>query len=130
MREIHVDQVRDTLAELCIQATHVLPEDVREGLRKAEATERAPLGKQILIELIENFNIAEREMVPLCQDTGTTVVFIELGQDLHVVGGSLEEAIHAGVGQGYTAGFMRASMVAHPLTSRANTGNNTPAVIH
>ncbi len=130
MREIHVDKIRDTLAELCIQATHVLPEDVREGLRKAEATERAPLGKQILIELIENFNIAEREMVPLCQDTGTTVVFIELGQDVHVTGGSLEEAIHAGVAAGYTSGYMRASMVAHPLTSRQNSGNNTPAVIH
>lgn len=130
MREIHVDQVRDTLAELCIQATHVLPEDVREGLRRAEATEKAPLGKQILIELIENFNIAEREMVPLCQDTGTTVVFIELGQDVHVIGGNLEEAIHAGVGQGYSSGFMRASMVAHPFSSRLNSGNNTPAVIH
>jgi fumarate hydratase subunit alpha len=130
MREIHVDQVRDTLADLCIQATHVLPEDVREGLRRAEATEQAPLGKQILVELIENFNIAERELVPLCQDTGTTVVFIELGQDLHVVGGNLEEAIHEGVGKGYSSGYMRASMVAHPFSSRLNSGNNTPAVIH
>jgi len=130
MRDIHVDTIRDTIAELCIQATHILPEDVRDGLRRAEATEKSPLGKQILVELVENFNIAEREMVPLCQDTGTTVVFVELGQDAHIVGGSLEEAIHAGVGAGYTSGFMRASMVAHPLTSRANSGNNTPAVIH
>ena len=122
MREIHVDQVKDTLAELCIQATHVLPEDVRQGLRNAEATERAPLARQILVELVENFNIAEREMVPLCQDTGTTVVFIELGQDCHVVGGSLDEAIHDGVGRGYTDGFMRASMVAHPFSSRLNSG--------
>ncbi len=130
MREIHVDLIRDTLAELCIEATHKLPEDVRQGLRDAEASEKSPLGKQILIELVENFNIAEREMVPLCQDTGTTVVFVELGQDVHVTGGSLEEAIHEGVGKGYTSGFMRASMVAHPLTSRVNSGNNTPAVIH
>jgi fumarate hydratase subunit alpha len=130
MREIHVDLIRDKLAELCIDATHNLPEDVRAGLRKAEASEQAPLAKQVLIELIDNFEIAERELIPLCQDTGTTVVFVELGQEVHVVGGSLEEAIHAGVGQGYTAGFLRASMVAHPLTSRANTGNNTPAVIH
>jgi fumarate hydratase subunit alpha len=130
MREIHVDQVRETIANLCIDATHKLPEDVRAGLRQAEQTEQSPLGKQILIELIDNFNIAEREMVPLCQDTGTTVVFVELGQDVHVTGGSLEEAIHEGVGQGYTSGFMRASMVSNPLTKRVNSGNNTPAVIH
>lgn len=130
MRDIHVDTIRDKIAELCIEATHVLPEDVRQGLRSAEATERAPLAKQVLVELIDNFDIAERQMIPLCQDTGTTVVFVELGQDVHIVGGLLEEAIHAGVGQGYTTGFMRASIVAHPLTTRENTGNNTPAVIH
>jgi fumarate hydratase subunit alpha len=130
MRDIHVDTIREKIAELCIEATHVLPEDVREGLRRAEATERAPLAKQVLVELIDNFDIAERQMIPLCQDTGTTVVFVELGQEVHIVGGSLEEAIHEGVGQGYTSGFMRASIVDHPLTSRTNTGNNTPAVIH
>ncbi len=130
MRDVHVDTIRTKLAELCIEATHVLPEDVRAGLRKAEASEPAPLAKQILVELIDNFDIAEREMIPLCQDTGTTVVFVELGQEVHVVGGSLEEAIHAGVGQGYTEGFMRASIVARPLTSRTNTLDNTPAVIH
>lgn len=130
MREIHVDAIRDKLAELCVEATHVLPEDVRQGLRRAEQSERSPLARQVLVELIENFEIAERQMIPLCQDTGTTVVFVELGQDVHVVGGSLEEAIHAGVGQGYTSGFLRASIVEHPLTSRRNTGNNTPAVIH
>ena len=130
MREIHVDTIRDKIAALCIDATHVLPEDVRAGLRRAEATEPAPLAKRVLVELIENFDIAQREMIPLCQDTGTTVVFVELGQDAHVVGGSLEAAIHAGVGRGYTDGYLRASMVEHPLTSRTNTGNNTPAVIH
>jgi len=130
MREIHVDTIRDKVAELCVEATHVLPDDVRDGLRHAEATEPAPLARQVLVELIENFDIAQREMIPLCQDTGTTVVFVELGQEVHVVGGSLEAAIHAGVGQGYTGGYMRASIVEHPLTSRINTGNNTPAVIH
>jgi len=130
MREIHVDTIRDKLAELCIEATHSLPEDVRDGLRRAEASEQSPLGRQVLVELIDNFEIAERELIPLCQDTGTTVVFAEVGQDVHIVGGSLEEAIHAGVGQGYTAGYLRASIVAHPLTRRDNTGNNTPAVIH
>src|SRR3970040_2137368 len=98
MRDIHVDTIRERIAELCIEATHVLPEDVRQGLRSAEASERGPLAKQILVELSDNFDIAERQMIPLCQDTGTTVVFIELGQEVHVVGGSLEEAIHAGVG--------------------------------
>jgi fumarate hydratase subunit alpha len=130
MRDIHVDTIRDKVAELCIEATHVLPEDVRQGLRNAQTTEKGPLAQQVLVELIENFDIAERQMIPLCQDTGTTVVFVELGQDAHIVGGSLEQAIHDGVGQGYTSGFMRASMVAHPLTSRDNSGNNTPAVIH
>jgi fumarate hydratase subunit alpha len=130
MREIHVDTIRERVAELCIEATHVLPEDVRQGLRSAESTEQGPLAKQVLVELIENFDIAERQMIPLCQDTGTTVVFVELGQDVHIVGGSLEEAINDGVGQGYTSGYMRASIVEHPLTTRANTGNNTPAVIH
>ncbi|MPZ48852.1 MAG: fumarate hydratase [Dehalococcoidia bacterium] len=130
MREIHVDTIKAKLSELCIEATHVLPDDVRDGLRRAEATEKAPLAKQILVEIIDNFDIAQREMIPLCQDTGTTVVFVELGQDVHISGGSLEEAIHEGVGAGYTSGYMRASIVAHPLTSRVNTGNNTPAVIH
>jgi fumarate hydratase subunit alpha len=130
MRDIHVDTIRDKVAELCIEATHVLPEDVRQGLRNAQTTEKGPLAQQVLVELIENFDFAEREMIPLCQDTGTTVVFVELGQEAHIVGGSLEQAIHDGVGQGYTTGFMRASMVAHPLTSRDNSGNNTPAVIH
>ena len=130
MRDIHVDTIRETLAQLCIEATHVLPEDVRQGLRQAEAIERAPLAKQVLVELMDNYDIAERNMIPLCQDTGTTVVFVELGQDAHIVGGSLEEAIHAGVGRGYTSGYLRASIVEHPLTSRINSGNNTPAVIH
>jgi fumarate hydratase subunit alpha len=130
MRDIHVDAIREKVAELCIEATHILPEDVRAGLREAEARERAPLAKQVLVELLDNFDIAERNMIPLCQDTGTTVVFVELGQDAHIVGGSLEEAIQEGVGKGYTTGYMRASMVAQPFSSRVNTGNNTPAVIH
>jgi fumarate hydratase subunit alpha len=130
MREIHVDTIREKVAELCIDATHNLPEDVQAGLRKAEATEQGPLAKQIITEIIENFEVARREMIPLCQDTGTTVVFVDLGQEVHVVGGSLEEAIHEGVGRGYTEGYLRASMVQNPFTSRENTKNNTPAVIH
>src|SRR6478672_7123390 len=125
MREVHVDTIKDKLAELCIEATHFLPEDVQAGLRQAEATEQGPLAKQILIELIDNFEFAKREMVPLCQDTGTTVVFVELGQDVHIVGGSLEEAIHSGVGKGYTEGFMRASIVSAPF-SAGSTPRTTP----
>jgi len=130
MREIHVDAIKAKVAELCVEATHTLPEDVRTGLRLAKETERGPLAKQILSELIENFEIAEREMVPLCQDTGTAVVFVELGQEVHIVGGSLEESIHEGVARGYTEGFLRASIVDHPFTTRQNTKNNTPAIIH
>jgi len=130
MREIHVDTIKTKIAELCIDATHKLPEDVRVGLRLAETTEKGPLAKKILADLIENFDIAERQMVPLCQDTGTTVVFVELGQEVHIVGGSLEAAIHEGVGRGYTEGFLRASIVAHPFSTRQNTKNNTPAIIH
>ncbi len=130
VREISADSIREKVAELCIDATHNLPEDVEAGLKRAEATERAPLAKQIIVELLENVDFARRNMVPLCQDTGTTVVFCELGQDVHVVGGFLEDAINEGVGKGYTEGYLRASVVANPFTSRDNTKNNTPAVIH
>jgi fumarate hydratase subunit alpha len=130
VRDIHVDKITDTVATLCQTATHELPEDVVRGLRKAESSETSPLGKQVLIEILENVDIARREMVPLCQDTGTTVVLVEVGQDAHIVGGSLADAINKGVSKGYTEGYLRASMVAHPFSSRVNTKDNTPAVIH
>ncbi len=130
MRELDVATIREKVAEMCIDATHNLPADVESALRRAEASEPAPLAKQILSELVENAEVARREMVPLCQDTGTTVVFVELGQDVHIVGGSLEEAINAGVAKGYTEGFLRASIVESPVFKRTNTSNNTPAVIH
>lgn len=130
VREIHVDEIAKTVAELCQTATHVLPEDVVSGLRKAEQSERSPLGKQVLVEILENVNLAKREMIPLCQDTGTAVVMVELGQDVHIVGGSLRDAINSGVSKGYTDGFLRASIVDHPFSSRVNTKDNTPAVIH
>ena len=130
VREIHADDITKTVAQLCEQATHILPEDVVAGLRRAEKSERSPLGKQVLIELLENVDISKREMIPLCQDTGTTVVMAEVGQDVHIVGGSLRDAINAGVGKGYTEGYLRASIVDHPFSTRVNTKNNTPAVIH
>jgi fumarate hydratase subunit alpha len=130
VRDIHVDKITETVALLCQTATHELPDDVVAGLRKAESSETSPLGKQVLIEILENVDIAKREMVPLCQDTGTTVVMVEIGQDAHIVGGSLTDAINNGVSKGYTEGYLRASMVAHPFSSRVNTKDNTPAVIH
>lgn len=130
VRDIHVDQITQAVRDLCETATHVLPEDVVAGLRKAESSERSPLAKQVLVEILENVDIAKRDMIPLCQDTGTTVVMLEVGQDVHIVGGNLVDAINAGVSKGYTEGYLRASMVDHPFSSRVNTKDNTPAVIH
>jgi len=130
VRDIPSDEITRVVAELCQTATHVLPEDVVAGLRRAETTEKSPLGKQVLVEILENVDLAKREMIPLCQDTGTTVVMVEIGQDAHVVGGSLRDAINKGVSKGYTEGYLRASMVDHPFSTRVNTKDNTPAVIH
>ncbi len=130
VRDLHVDEITAKVAELCETATHFLPDDVVAGLERAKRTEQSPLGKQVLIEILENADLAKREMLPLCQDTGTTVVFVELGQDVHLVGGSLTDAINKGVSKGYTEGFLRASIVDHPFSTRVNTKDNTPAVVH
>ena len=130
VREINADDITRVVAELCQTATHVPPDDVVTGLKRAEASEKSPLAKQVLIEILENVDISKRDLIPLCQDTGTTVVMVEVGQDVHIVGGSLRDAINKGVSKGYTEGFLRASMVAHPFSSRVNTKDNTPAVIH
>ncbi len=130
MREVRADQITETVERLCGEATHILPEDVVAGLRRAEQTEKSPLAKQVLVEILDNADLARREKMPLCQDTGTTVVFVEMGQDVHVTGGYLYDAINAGVAKGYTENFLRASIVAQPFTARLNTKNNTPAVIH
>lgn len=130
VRQVHADDIAAKVAELCQTATHVLPDDVVAGLKRAEQSEKSPLGKQVLVEILENVDIAKREMIPLCQDTGTTVVMVDIGQDVHIVGGDLHAAINRGVSKGYTEGFLRASMVAHPFSSRVNTKDNTPAVVH
>jgi len=130
VRELHADDITKKVAELCQTATHELPEDVVGGLRRAQETERSPLARQVLVEILDNVDISKREMIPLCQDTGTTVVLCEVGQDVHIVGGSLRDAINRGVSKGYTEGYLRASMVEHPFSSRVNTKDNTPAVIH
>jgi fumarate hydratase subunit alpha len=128
MREINVKLMTEKVRDLCIEANTDLGEDVLQAFDRAMKTEESPLGIEILKELKENARIAKEEGVPLCQDTGFAVVFVELGQDVHLVGGNLNEAIEEGVRQGYRDGYLRKS-VCHPFT-RANTGDNTPAIIH
>jgi fumarate hydratase subunit alpha len=130
MRDIHVDQISETVARLFIDATHKLPDDVVAALERARDTEESPLGRQIIEEILENAKLASAEMIPLCQDTGTSVVLVEIGQEAHITGGTLEEAVNRGVAKGYTEGYLRKSMVAQPFSARKNTGDNTPAVIH
>ncbi len=128
MREIDVKLITEKVRDLCIEANTDLGEDVLQALDRAIEGEESPLGVEILKELKENARIAKEEKVAICQDTGFAVVFIELGQDVHLVGGGLKEAIFEGVRQGYRDGYLRKS-ICHPFT-RANTGDNTPAIIH
>jgi fumarate hydratase subunit alpha len=130
MRDIRTSDITQTVARLCIEATRYLPSDVLIALEQAEAREVSPLGKRILGKILQNAQIARDEHVPLCQDTGITIVFLELGQDAHIVGSELTTAINDGVRQGYTTGLLRKSVVDHPFSSRLNTQDNTPAVIH
>jgi fumarate hydratase subunit alpha len=130
VKEIHVSQITETVARLCQDATHNLPEDVVAALRRAESTEESPLARQVLLEILDNAELARREMLPLCQDTGTAVVFAEVGQDVHIVGGAFVNAVNAGVAKGYTEGYLRKSIVDKPFSARANTQDNTPAVVH
>lgn len=129
MREVEISVITENIKEMCIKANHFLTEDMDIVLKEALEKEKAPLGRQILNQLQDNLSIAGSEMIPICQDTGMTVVFLEIGQEVHFAGGSLEDAIHEGVRQGYTQGFLRKSVVADPLL-RENTKDNTPAVIH
>jgi len=129
MRTIAVDVITNNIKEMCIEANHFLPEDMRQALDSAAQTEQSPLGRQILAQLQENLRIACGDMIPICQDTGMAVIFMEVGQEVHFEGGSLEEAIHEGVRRGYMDGYLRKSVVGDPLI-RENTGDNTPAIIH
>ncbi len=130
MRTIEVDQITQAIAKMCTDACYYLSEDVYEALVVAGSKEESPLGKEIIGKIVENANISKKEDRPICQDTGMTVVFMEIGQDVHLVGGSLEEAVNAGVAKGYTEGYLRKSVVAEPLFNRKNTTNNTPAILH
>lgn len=130
MREIEVQEISQSIAKLCISATQELSEDVKNAFSKAYNEESSLLGKSIISQLIENSQIAQKKRIPICQDTGLCVVFVEIGQDVHVQGGLLSEAIQQGVAQGYTQGYLRKSIVSDPLFERKNTQDNTPAVIH
>ena len=129
IRTISTEEITRNICEMCIEANHYLSEDMNRALKDAADTEKAPLGKKILHQLQENLTIAEEEMIPICQDTGMAVVFAEIGQDVHLEGTLLEEAINEGVRQGYVEGFLRKSVVGDPIL-RENTKDNTPAIIH
>jgi fumarate hydratase subunit alpha len=130
MREIEASAITRAVAQLCQQANFELGEDVLAALRQAEQAEESPLGKEVLRQLLENARIAKEERLPLCQDCGTAVVFLEIGQEVHIIGGNLSTAVAEGVRQGYTQGYLRQSMVSQPFSARTNTSDNTPPVIH
>lgn len=127
---IRADEIADAVARLCIEANSILPDDVMASLKKAAYIEESELGKDILKEIIDNDTIACEEGVPMCQDTGMTTVFVELGQDARIVGGDLIDAINRGVSKGYREGYLRKSVDGEPLFDRVNTGDNTPAIVH
>ncbi|MDR3541981.1 MAG: fumarate hydratase [Desulfosporosinus sp.] len=129
MKEILMEEIVSAVKKLCIEANYDLGSDIMAGFNQALKDERSPLGQEVLERLIENAEIAHEESVPMCQDTGMAVLFVEIGQDLHVVGGGLTDAINEGVRQGYDEGYLRKSVVKDPF-ERVNTGDNTPAVIH
>lgn len=129
MRTIELSQITENIKEICIEANHFLTEDMKDAMCNAQNTEKSDLGKQILGQLQENLEIAGKDMIPICQDTGMAVIFMEIGQEVHFEGGVLEDAINEGVRQGYVDGYLRKSVVKDPLI-RENTKDNTPAIIH
>ena len=129
MREISCADISALVEQLCIQAATVLPDDLCRVIEQAEKKEESPVGKGILQDIVTNFQMAKEKGVPICQDTGMAVVFLEIGQEVHITGGSLNDAVNLGVHNGYLNGFLRCSVVGDPLR-RQNTGDNTPAVIH
>ena len=129
MREISCNAIISSIKEMCIQATHYLSDDMKSALYKGVEKEESPLGRQILEQLCENLTIAGEDMIPICQDTGMAVVFVEIGQEVHITDGGLENAINEGVRQGYVEGYLRKSVVSDPI-ERINTNDNTPAIIH
>lgn len=129
MREVHVSEVTALVRRLCMEANYHLPEDIQQSFVCGKEAEQSPLGKTIFDEMIRNCRLACDQEVPICQDTGTAVIFASVGQDVHLVGGAFEDAVNEGVRQGYTDGYLRKSIVSDPLR-RVNTNDNTPAVLH
>jgi fumarate hydratase subunit alpha len=130
MREVHADAVRDTVRRLCVEAACVLPDDVVGALQTAREREESPVAVKVLEQIIANADLAREEMLPLCQDTGTTVIFLEIGQDVHLTGGGLHDALAEGVREGYSEGYLRSSIVDRPFSARTNTKDNTPPIVH
>jgi len=129
MRQINTEQITDTIEKLCIDANYNLGDDLISSLRGALEKEESPLGREVITQLLENAEIGKQEQVPVCQDTGFAIIFIEIGQDIMLTGGNLQDAINEGVRRGYKNGLLRKSIVKNPI-DRINTGDNTPAVIH
>ena len=129
MRTIHTNEITSNIKEMCIEANHFLSEDMKKVFKNAVDSEESPLGKQVLNQLNENLSIAASDMIPICQDTGMAVIFINVGQEVHFTGGDITDAINEGVREGYVEGYLRKSVVSDPLI-RENTKDNTPAVIH
>ena len=129
MRTINVEEITKNVKEMCIEANHFLSKDMDCAMKNAASTEKSPLGKQILNQLQDNLQIAAEDMIPICQDTGMAVIFIEVGQEVHFEGGMLEDAINEGIRQGYVEGYLRKSVVKDPII-RENTKDNTPGIIH
>ena len=129
VREVTCSEISENIREICIEAVHFLSEDMKCALKNAVARETSPLGRQVLESLEENLEIAGKDMIPICQDTGMAVVFLEVGQDVHITGGALEDAVNEGVRRGYVEGYLRKSVVKDPIY-RENTKDNTPAIIH
>jgi fumarate hydratase subunit alpha len=130
VREIQASAITQAVAKLCQEANFDLSEDVLSALEEAQQTEESPLGRQVLSQIIENARTAREERLPLCQDCGTVVIFLEIGQETHITGGNLYTAVEEGVRQGYTQGYLRKSIVSQPFSARINTKDNTPPVIH
>ena len=130
MREIQVVDISKAVAELAVKACCQLPRDVRDAFKKSQTTEHSAVGRDILEQLITNADIAAKEAMPICQDTGMSIIFAEIGQEVHITGGSFEDAVNEGIRRGYTEGYLRKSVVAEPLFERKNTKDNTPAIIH
>ena len=129
MRTLNVEEISKNIKEMCIEANHFLSKDMDIAMKNAVSTEKSPLGKKILSQLQDNLKIAGKDMIPICQDTGMAVVFLEIGQDVHFEGGNLEDAVNEGIRRGYVDGYLRKSVVKDPIL-RENTKDNTPAIIH